>query len=118
MPAKIIKSESWPQELEQPKGPATQQPAKTKEITVTPEPKTGNKERDNWKARRLAQAAQRQQENAYAPRRKLSKGQKKARRRRIRECHYKAVQADLASGVISEEEAKKRLPRRQSPRMT
>jgi hypothetical protein len=115
--AKIVKSGSGPQELEQPKGPAAQPPLKAKKVAVSAEPKTGNEKRENWKAKGLAQAAQRQEENARLASPKLSKGQEKARRKRTRDVHYKAVQADLASGVISEEEAKKRLPRRQAPRI-
>jgi len=43
----------------------------------------------------------------------LSRTQKTARRKRKRDMHYKAGQADLTHGVISVEEPKKRLPTRQ-----
>jgi hypothetical protein len=112
--AKIVSTGLIPPE--QPKRPTAQPPAKTKEVTITPEPKTGNQKRDNWKAKCLAQAAQRQEGKSYAPA-KSSKWQEKKRRKLTREVYYKAVQSDLASGVISEEEAKKRLPRRQAPRI-
>jgi hypothetical protein len=84
-----------------------------KEVVVTPEPKTKAQRQANAKAQRLVAATKRQEENAHASV-KLSKWQKKARRKRIRDIHYKAVQADLKSGAISFEQAKKLLPKRQN----
>jgi hypothetical protein len=80
---------------------------------VTPQPEATAQRRANAKAKRLSAAYERQQENAYAPANKLSKGQKKARRKRIRDVHYKAVQSALESGTISAERAKELLPKRQ-----
>jgi hypothetical protein len=108
--AKIIYSESGPV----PPGP--DDPARPivehKEVVVTPNPRTRTQRQGNTKAERAAAGVRRQEENAHRPA-KLSKGQKKARRKRERDRRYKTVQADLTAGRITSEEAKNRLPRRQ-----
>jgi hypothetical protein len=109
--AKIVNSASGPI----PPGPLDLAPRAIdgrKELLVTPNPKTKAQRQANTKAQRLIAATKRQEENAYVPA-KLSKWQKKARRKRERELRYKVMQADLASGKITPEEAKARLPKRQ-----
>jgi hypothetical protein len=83
-----------------------------KEVIVTPNPKTKAQRQGNTNAQGLKAAAGQQEQNAYAPS-KLTRTQKTARRKQKRDHKYKAVQADLAAGRITPEEAKKHLPRRQ-----
>jgi hypothetical protein len=107
--AKIIAAGSGPQEPDE--QPAKLPPSKV-EVTVTPAPKTRKQSRANKKAARLTKASQRQDQTAHgAP--ESSKTQKRRQRKRERELRYQTIQADLARGVISEEQAKNRLPRRQ-----
>jgi hypothetical protein len=108
---KIVCSESGPIPEDPVKSPAVSPPEGI-EVTVTPDPKTKAQRQANDKASGLTAAQAQQQQNAYQ-RPKLSKWQKKAQRKREREAHYKAIQADLASGAITEEQAKKMLPQRQ-----
>jgi hypothetical protein len=68
-----------------------------KEVVVTPNPNTKAQRQANTKARRLAAAEARQEQNAHAPA-KLSKGQKKARRKHKRELYYKAEQPEMGQG--------------------
>jgi hypothetical protein len=86
-----------------------------KEVIVTPNPKTKAQRQGNTKAQGLIAATKRQEQNAQASV-KLSKWQKKARRKRKRELRYKVVQTDQAGGRITLEEAKKLLPKRQEKR--
>jgi hypothetical protein len=109
---KIIHAQSGPQPPDPDTRPAVSPPNKV-EIVITPEPKTTAQRRANAKAKRLGTAYERQEQNTYAPR-KLSKWQKKAQRKGIRDAHYRAVQSDLQRGAISAEHAKELLPKRQS----
>jgi hypothetical protein len=84
-----------------------------KEVYFFSDPKTSAQRRINAKSQRVLDAVVRQEENAYAPPRKLSKGQKKARRKRTRDIHYNAVESGLERGKISPERAKELLPKRQ-----
>ena len=112
--AKIISSASGPIPPD-PNDPVPRPIVECKEVTKTPNPKTKAQREGNTKAQRSAAAVMRQEQNAHAPA-KLSKWQKKARRKRKRERRYAVVQADLAAGRITEDEAKKRLPKRQEKR--
>jgi hypothetical protein len=112
--AKIVKICSGP-EPPDPNDPPPRPIDGRKEPVVTPNPKTKTHRQGNTKAERIAAAAKRQEANAHAPA-KLSKWQKKARRKREREVRYTAVKIDLAAGKITPEEAKNRLPRRQEQR--
>jgi hypothetical protein len=108
--AKIVKSGSAPMP------PDSDQPQAgdwRKEAFLIPNPKASRQRRVNAGTLRILGAYIREDENAHAPPRKLSKGQKKARRKRIRDIYYKAVQSDLQSGAISAERAKELLPKRQ-----
>jgi hypothetical protein len=114
--AKIVNSDSGPIPLDP--GERSPRPIlERKEPTKTPNPKTKAQREGNAKARRLA-AAEARQEHAPAKlsKPKLSKWQMKARRKRKREVRYRVVQVDLAAGRITEDEAKKRLPKRQGKR--
>jgi hypothetical protein len=82
------------------------------EVTITPNPKTKAQRQANTQAQRNAAAAVRQEQNAHAPG-KPTPTQTTRRRKRKRDLYYKAVEADLAAGRITPEEAKKRLPTRQ-----
>ena len=108
--AKIVNSGSGPI------APDSDQPQPTqgrKVVYFFDDPKTSAQRRINAKSQRILAAVVRERENAYAPLSKLSKGQKKARRKRIRDIHYKAVQSALKDGAISHERAKELLPKRQ-----
>jgi hypothetical protein len=110
--AKIVNSGSSPIPSDPNQPPAIDG---RKEVMVTPEPKTKAQRQVNTKAQGLIAATKRQEQNARASA-KLSKWQKKARRKRKRELRYKVVQTDLAGGRITLEEAKKLLPKRQEKR--
>lgn len=110
--AKIINSASGPIPPD-PNEPIPKARPARKEVVVTPDPKTKAQRRANKKAVGLAEAAKRQEKNAYVPH-KLRKGQKKARRKRIRDIHFKAMEADLERGTISPERARELLPKRQN----
>jgi hypothetical protein len=84
-----------------------------KEAGLIPNPKASAQRRINAAVLRLVAAYERQDENAHAPRRKLSKSQKKARRKDTRDIHYTAVQSALKDSAISAERAKELLPKRQ-----
>jgi hypothetical protein len=73
------------------------EPTKRIEIPVTLQPKTRAQRQMNDKAAALSKAQARQDQNAPAPR-KLSKWQKKARRKRKREIYRLAAKADAARG--------------------
>jgi hypothetical protein len=109
--AKVVDSGSAPI----PPDPDQPQPTDgRKEVYFVPNPKTSAQRRINAKSLRVFAAVVRQEENAHAPPRKLSKGQKKARRKRTRDIHYKAaVQSALERCEISPERAKELLPKRQ-----
>jgi hypothetical protein len=77
-----------------------------KEAGLIPNPKASAQRRINAAVLRLVAAYERQDEIAHAPRRKLSKSQKKARRKDTRDIHYTAVQSALKDGAISAERAK------------
>jgi hypothetical protein len=109
---KIIRAQSGPEPLDPDTQPTVRPPNKV-EIVITPEPKTTAQRRANAKAKRLGAAYERQEQNTFASR-KLSKWQKKARRKGIRDAYYKAVQSDLQRGAISAERAKELLPKRQN----
>ena len=109
--AKIVNSVSGPIPPD-PNHPVPRPIDGRKEVSVTPNPKTKAQRQANEQAAGLTAAQTQQQQNAYQ-RPKLSKSQKKAQRKREREIHYKAIQADLASGAISEEQAKNMFPKRQ-----
>jgi hypothetical protein len=107
----IIRIESGPQPLEDAKQPASAGVTKL-EVVVTPEPKTKDQRLADAQAQSTAAAAMRQEQNAHAPS-KLSRTQETARRKRKRDNYYKAVQAALAAGRITLDDAKKMLPTRQ-----
>ena len=112
--AKIVSSVSGPIPPD-PNDPVPRPIVERKEIVVTPNPKTKAQRQANHQAQGLEAAARRQEQNAHAPA-KVSKWQKKARRKRERDLRYAVVQGDLAAGRITEDEAKKRLPKRQGKR--
>jgi len=108
--SKIVNSGSGPI------APDPDQPQPTqgrKVVYFFDDPKTSAQRRINAKSQRILAAVVRERENAYAPLSKLSKGQKKARRKRIRDIRYTAVQSALQWGEISPERAKELLPKRQ-----
>jgi hypothetical protein len=108
--AKIVSSSSGPL----PPDPDQPQPLDgRKEVYFFPNPKASAQRRINAKSQRILAAVVRQEENAHAPPHKLTQGQKKARRKRIRNIHYKAVQSALERGAISSKLAKELLPKRQ-----
>jgi hypothetical protein len=106
--AKVVNFGSGPIPSD-PGDPAPRPIVERKEPTVTPNPKTKAQREGNTKAQRLADAARLQEQNAHAPS-KLTPTQKTRRRKRKRDEYYKAVEAALAAGRITPEEAKKRLP--------
>src|SRR5215468_9192223 len=108
--SKIVNSGSGPI------APDPDQPQPTqgrKVVYFFDDPKTSAQRRINAKSQRILAAVVRERENAYAPLSKLSKGQKKARRKLTRDVHYNAVESDLERGKISPERAKELLPKRQ-----
>jgi hypothetical protein len=107
--AKIINSGSGPIPPDPNQPPAID---RRKEVVVTPNPKTKAQREANAKAQGLKAAAGQQEQNAYAPS-KLTPTQKTARRKGKRDHKYKAIQADLAAGRITLEDAKNHLPARQ-----
>src|SRR6516164_11403657 len=98
--AKIVSSASGPL------APDPDQPQPVdgrRDVYFFPNPKASAQRRINAKSQRILVAVVRQEENAHAPPHKLTKGQKKNRRKRIRNIHYKAVQSALGRGAISAE---------------
>lgn len=71
------------------------------EVTVTPDPKTTAQRRGNAKAEQLGNAQARQAAHTPAPQ-KVSKWQKKARRKRKREIYRLAAKADAARDGIKQ----------------
>jgi hypothetical protein len=82
-------------------------------IDVIPGVKTKEARQALSKAERRTAARERQEKTSHAPQAGLTRSQKTARRKCERDLRYQTVQATLARGAISAEQAKKLLPRRQ-----
>ena len=109
--ARIVKSGCGPTPPD-PNDPVPRPIDGRKEVTITSNPKTKAQRQANHQAQGLEAAVRRQKQNAHAPS-KLTPTQRTRRRKAKRDAYYKAVEADLAAGRVTPQEAKKRLPTRQ-----
>jgi hypothetical protein len=90
---RIIRFETGPQPLEDDKRQASAGVTKV-EVVVRPDPKTRKERQANAKARRLRGAQERQEQNAYAPR-KRSESQRTAQRKGKRDLYRHAVRGQI-----------------------